>query len=66
MVVEDRPKRNGHSREVIPRGSIERSGRDWIVARRNHEIFEAFGGPMNLGEMIEIFLVWADWTPQTA
>lgn len=38
---------------------IERSDRDWVVARKNADVFEAFGGPMNLGEMIESFLVWA-------
>ena len=39
---------------------IERSDRDWIVARRKGEIFEAFGGPTNLSEMMETFLSWAE------
>jgi phosphopantothenoylcysteine synthetase/decarboxylase len=39
---------------------IERSEHDWIVARREGDVFEAFGGPMNLDEMIGIFLVWAE------
>jgi hypothetical protein len=39
---------------------VERSDRDWVVARRNAELFEAFGGPMNLNEMIESFLMWAE------
>lgn len=39
---------------------IERSDRDWIVVRRNSELFEAFGGPMNLSEMIDSFLIWAE------
>lgn len=43
---------------------IERSDRDWVVARRSGEIFEAFGGPMNLSEMIEIFLDWVEHLPQ--
>jgi hypothetical protein len=37
----------------------ELSERDWIVARKSGKVFEAFGGPCNLGEMIEIFLTWA-------
>jgi len=38
----------------------ERSDDDWIVARKNSGVFEAFGGPLNLNEMIETFLMWAD------
>jgi hypothetical protein len=37
---------------------IDRSDRDWILARRNGSTFEAFGGGGNLKEMIEIFLNW--------
>ncbi|RUM27131.1 rhodanese-related sulfurtransferase [Rhizobium vallis] len=39
---------------------VERSERDWFVARRNGQTFEAFGGPTNLTEMIESFLAWAE------
>lgn len=39
---------------------IERSELDWITARRNNDIFEAFGGPMSLNEMIEIFVAWVE------
>jgi hypothetical protein len=39
---------------------IERSDDNWVVGRRNAEVFEAFGGPMNLNELIECFLVWAE------
>lgn len=39
---------------------IERSDRDWIVARIKGEVFEGFGGPTNLGEIVEVFLSWAD------
>jgi hypothetical protein len=39
---------------------IERSENDWIVARRYGSVFEAFGGPRNLDEMINIFVQWAD------
>jgi len=37
----------------------DRSDSDWIVARRNGRIFEAFGGHHNLGELISTFLEWA-------
>ena len=39
---------------------IDRTDNDWLVTRRNEAVFEAFGGPMNLNEMIEAFLNWAD------
>lgn len=39
---------------------LERSDDDWISARRSGDVFEAFGGPKNLNEMIEVFLVWAE------
>lgn len=37
---------------------FERSEHDWITARMNAKHFEAFGGPNNLHELIEIFLRW--------
>ncbi|MGO7718831.1 hypothetical protein [Rhizobium johnstonii] len=36
------------------------SDRDWFVARRNDQAFEAFGGPINLNEMFESFLACAE------
>ncbi|MBY5311967.1 rhodanese-related sulfurtransferase [Rhizobium leguminosarum] len=39
---------------------VERSDRDWFVARRNDQVFEAFGGSISLNEMIESFLAWAE------
>lgn len=39
---------------------VEKSDCDWFIARRNDEIFEAFGGPKNLDDMIESFLAWAE------
>ena len=39
---------------------IDRSDHDWILARKNGDIFESFGGPMALDEMIKIFLTWAE------
>ncbi|MBP7253851.1 MAG: immunity 53 family protein [Alphaproteobacteria bacterium] len=41
---------------------FERSEHDWITASRNAKHFEAFGGPNNLHEMIEIFLSWVSAT----
>lgn len=37
---------------------IECSEDDWIVARRSESIFEAFGGPQNLKEMVRTFFDW--------
>lgn len=39
---------------------VERSNQDWIVARRDEDAFESFGGPRNLEEMIVVFLNWVD------
>jgi hypothetical protein len=39
---------------------VDRSEDDWIVARRSGEVFEAFGGPNNLKEMLRTFLKWAE------
>ena len=53
-------ERTSASGKVFQEIRIERSDRDWIVARKSGEIFEGFGGPTNLGEIIETFLNWAD------
>lgn len=45
--------------KVLDEVKIERSEHDWLVARRDASIFEAFGGPRNLDEMVRTFLVWA-------
>lgn len=37
----------------------EGSDTDWVFAWRKGMAFEAAGGPLNLGEMIDIFLAWA-------
>lgn len=37
----------------------ERSEHDWVHARVREDKFEAFGGPLNLREMLRIFLDWA-------
>jgi hypothetical protein len=47
-------------KKVFQEFRIERSDRDWVFARKNAEVFEVFGGPRNLNEMIEKFLLWAE------
>ena len=39
--------------------NASRSERDWVKCRVESERFEGFGGPLNLEELIEIFLRWA-------
>lgn len=39
---------------------IDRTEHDWVHARRTSVLFEAFGGPLNLDEMISVFLSWAE------
>jgi hypothetical protein len=38
----------------------ETSEHDWLVARKRGHVFEAAGGPMNLPELVDVFLSWAD------
>lgn len=38
---------------------LERSDHDWITCRRNATQFEGFGGPTNLEEILEQFLMFA-------
>jgi len=47
-------------KKVFQELRVDRSDSDWFLARRNANKFEAFGGAMNLGEMIECFLAWAE------
>jgi hypothetical protein len=47
----------------FPERQIERSEQDWVVCRVVGEQFEGVGGPANLPEIIETFLLWAE-TPQ--
>ncbi|MDR0779582.1 MAG: immunity 53 family protein [Pseudomonadales bacterium] len=53
-------KNTNMEHEKFQEVKIDRSDSDWIFARRNGDVFEAFGGVMNLGEMIEKFLIWAE------
>ena len=44
-----------------PMKRIERIGTgDWVVCEVNEGHFRAFGGVGNLGEMLEVFLSWAE------
>jgi hypothetical protein len=38
---------------------VERSEHDWVHARVVDDVFEAFGGPLNLDEAITYFRRWA-------
>ena len=39
---------------------VERTEDDWISARREGDVFTIAGGPLNLEEMIGVFLDWAE------
>ena len=39
---------------------VERSTTDWFFCRIEDEKFKGFCGPMNLSEILEIFLSWVD------
>lgn len=41
---------------------IERSDTDWIAIRKSDGKFNAYGGPNNLKEMIDVFLEWSSST----
>jgi len=41
--------------ETFQEHQTEWSNDDWIVARKNFDVFEASGGPVNLNGMIEDF-----------
>ncbi|MCX4762195.1 immunity 53 family protein [Streptomyces sp. NBC_01275] len=38
---------------------FRRSGSDWGMARVSDDVFEASCGPLNLGEVLGLFRVWA-------
>jgi hypothetical protein len=33
---------------------------DWLLCRKDDGVFQAYGGPENLDEMISLFLDWAE------
>ena len=37
---------------------LDRTENDWLRCRVEGKYFEAYGGPTNLEEMLEIFLTW--------
>lgn len=39
---------------------IDRSEQDWIYCSIKDRMFEGFGGPFNLPELLRIFRVWSD------
>lgn len=46
--------------ETLAAIEIDRTPVDWIRVRLEDDEFKGFGGPRNLGEIIRIFLRWAD------
>lgn len=52
--------KTGLEEKMFSEIKIDRSESDWIYIRKNDKLFEAFGGPENLDEMIGIFLGWSD------
>lgn len=53
-------QKTGLSQRDFDESKIERTERDWVVVRKSGGMFEAFGGPANLDEMIGMFLAWAE------
>lgn len=47
------------SKKEFPPVEISRSENNWIFCTVKQDIFEGFGGPLNLEELIEIFRSWA-------
>jgi hypothetical protein len=43
-----------------------RSEHDWLTVRREGTTFHAYCGPLNLGEALHAFRVWADGPPAIA
>lgn len=41
---------------------VSRSEDDWYLCRVNDDVFEGFGGPRNLGDVLVVFLSWAEVT----
>jgi Immunity protein 53 len=45
---------------VFPEISIERSKADWVHCKIENFVFHGHGGMENLGELLSIFLDWAE------
>ena len=39
---------------------IERSENDWVHCKVEKSVFQGYGGPENLGEILGLFLDWVD------
>jgi immunity protein 53 of polymorphic toxin system len=48
------------SEDVLPEMVEERSSSDWIRYSAENGVFRGFGGPNNLGTILERFFAWAD------
>lgn len=48
------------ARKKFNRTNHSRSRHDWVECRVASERFEGFGGPGNLGEIIDVFLRWVN------
>ena len=55
----------GLERSVFVPINEERSESNWLICRVNDKRFEGFGGPANLGEIIEVFREWSEGTGDT-
>jgi hypothetical protein len=43
-----------------------RSQHDWAVIKREGTVFHAYGGPLNLGEVLHAFREWVEGPPALA
>ena len=51
---------------TFPEREVHRSEHDWYAVRVERDVFEAACGPLNLGEVLHLFRVWADGEPTVA
>lgn len=47
-------------RAALEPWEVHRGEHDWVVVRRNGEAFDAACGPLNLGEALHAFRLWAE------
>ncbi|MGK5594136.1 MAG: immunity 53 family protein [Parachlamydiaceae bacterium] len=40
--------------------TTDRTDDDWVHCRIKEDVFQGFGGPKNLEEILEVFLRWAE------
>ena len=46
--------------KIMETVDIDNGDKDWIVCRVNNDIYEGFGDPLKLGEILKIFKKWAE------